>query len=436
MSLILQAFYWESPLKEKRNGEWWNYLTGMMDRISALGFRKIWLPPLSKSCEGAMGMGYDAYDYYDLGEYDQKNTVKTMFGSRAELEAMIKKAHALEISVLSEFLISHSRGGELEDNPVAGGRTATLFKTASGRWQRSYDDFLPSTYDSSPNRSPWKDIGAYDYCVTNPRFFREIMDYAQWLVKEIGIDGFRYDNCKAYPAFFPKAVQTYLDTYGLGEVWDNQNVMERWLEDMDFKADILDFTLRGKLADMCNYDDFNLTTLWNTGISFRYPENSVSFLENHDTERDAPVRKDILLGYAFLLTFSNTPVVFWPHLFNSGLLKESLPDGLERLIQVYKRHAGGQAVLLENDPQTLVFERQGDVEKSGLITMINLSPVEWRGQWVKTRWENTRFVPIAWAGLDNARPLEKLSSVDGWMDLYAPPRGYAVYIPVRNGQVF
>ena len=32
-------------------------------------------------------MGYDPYDYYDLGEFDQKGGIPTWFGTRKELES-------------------------------------------------------------------------------------------------------------------------------------------------------------------------------------------------------------------------------------------------------------------------------------------------------------------------------------------------------------
>jgi alpha-amylase len=40
-------------------------------------------------------MGYDPYDYYDLGEFDQKGGGPTWFGSKAELLDLIQSAHAL-----------------------------------------------------------------------------------------------------------------------------------------------------------------------------------------------------------------------------------------------------------------------------------------------------------------------------------------------------
>ena len=39
-----------------------------------------------------LSMGYDPYDYFDLGDFDQKGGVKTLYGNRAELENLIAQA--------------------------------------------------------------------------------------------------------------------------------------------------------------------------------------------------------------------------------------------------------------------------------------------------------------------------------------------------------
>ena len=54
----------------------------------------------------------------------------------------------------------------------------------------------------------------------------------------------------------------------------------------------------------------------------------------------------------------------------------------------------------------------------------------WNGMWVQTRWKNTRLVPVAWHGRDDLNPpQEKWTNESGWVDLWAAPRGYAVYVP-------
>jgi alpha-amylase len=58
---------------------------------AASGFRNhfLWLPPFSKATNPTSN-GYDPYDYFDLGAFDQKGSVKTLYGNRAELEKLIQ----------------------------------------------------------------------------------------------------------------------------------------------------------------------------------------------------------------------------------------------------------------------------------------------------------------------------------------------------------
>lgn len=45
------------------------------------------LPPAFKAARSKDAEGYDVYDLYDLGEFDQKGTVATKYGSQAGLPA-------------------------------------------------------------------------------------------------------------------------------------------------------------------------------------------------------------------------------------------------------------------------------------------------------------------------------------------------------------
>ena len=47
------------------------------------------MPPAYKSMDGPTGTGYAAYDLYDLGEFDQKGSVRTKYGTRDEFLAAV-----------------------------------------------------------------------------------------------------------------------------------------------------------------------------------------------------------------------------------------------------------------------------------------------------------------------------------------------------------
>src|SRR5690606_40078458 len=91
--VMMQTFYWDV---EPRH-EWYNLLSGKVEGWAKAGVDRIWLPAPSKGQSGGYSMGYDPSDYFDLGEFMQHGTVPTRFGTRAELEALIAKAHSVEL---------------------------------------------------------------------------------------------------------------------------------------------------------------------------------------------------------------------------------------------------------------------------------------------------------------------------------------------------
>jgi alpha-amylase len=71
MSVMMQAFFWDSPKVDKQEHNWWNFVAEKVEDLGKAGFNALWLPPVSKASDH-MSMGYDPYDYFDLGDYDQK----------------------------------------------------------------------------------------------------------------------------------------------------------------------------------------------------------------------------------------------------------------------------------------------------------------------------------------------------------------------------
>ena len=62
----------------------WNKLAADAEMLAALGITAVWLPPAYKGTKGKNSEGYDVYDIYDLGEFDQKGTVATKYGTKKE----------------------------------------------------------------------------------------------------------------------------------------------------------------------------------------------------------------------------------------------------------------------------------------------------------------------------------------------------------------
>jgi len=155
----------------------------------------------------------------------------------------------------------------------------------------------------------------------------------------------------------------------------------------------------------------------------------VTFCDNHDTDRSQPIVSDKLLAYALILTHEGVPCVFWKDYYNYGLALPESPNGIDQLCQVHRDYAGGGTALLYCDQRLYIAQRDGYGKQRGLVIVINTDPSSWRGAWVQTKWPNTKLACIAWWGHDRNRPLNQHSDGGGWSQMYAAPRGYAVYVP-------
>lgn len=111
--IMLQTFYWDVPVDgSNKKGLWWNNLHEKADDFRDLGITSLWIPAPSKGNWGIYDMGYGVYDHYDLGNYDQKGSVETRFGSRKELEAMVAAMHdttggRMPVQVYADIILNH-----------------------------------------------------------------------------------------------------------------------------------------------------------------------------------------------------------------------------------------------------------------------------------------------------------------------------------------
>ena len=148
MGVILQAFYWDCPKAEIREHQWWAFIKSKLPSIAQAGFTALWLPPANKAA-GWKSMGYDPYDYYDLGDFDQKGGVPTWFGSKAELLDLIESAHAQGLQVYADLVFNHNSGADTQEpNPIDGQSRWTKFAPKSDKFPRDWRCFHPNRYET------------------------------------------------------------------------------------------------------------------------------------------------------------------------------------------------------------------------------------------------------------------------------------------------
>lgn len=444
MAVMMQAFFWDCPRESKQEYQWWNHVRGRVGDLARAGFKALWLPPVHKAANlGGPSMGYDPYDYYDLGEFDQKGSVKTWFGAKAELLGLIQSAHDHGLDVIADFVINHCSGADgMEVNPITGQNRWTRFEPKSGKFPRNWECFHPNPFES------W-DEGAFgdmpDLSHRNPYVLGEILKLSRWLIEEVGFDGFRYDYVKGYGAATVTAVQEYrylrhgkpFQPYGVAEYWDNARAIEGWVDVSNFSnqnpVDAFDFPLREILKALCDQYGFSLRDLA-TRESLVKDENqsAVTFVENHDLRDDGrPIRNDKLLAYSHILTHEGYPCVFWKDYYVDSLALPDTPNGIAALVAVHEKYAGGATDVLWLDDDLYVMQRRGQGDQGGLIYVLNNRGDRWNGAWVRTQWPGIRFEPVAWwSGTDLNRPDRQYSAADGSAQFWAPPRGYVVYAPM------
>jgi alpha-amylase len=441
MGVMLQSFYWDCPRAENREFQWWNTIRQEIPALAQTGFTALWLPPVHKAAN-LMGpsMGYDPYDYYDLGEFDQKGTIPTWFGSRKELLALIKEAHQKGMEVIADIVINHNSGADAQEvNPITGQTRWTHFDPKSRKFPRTWQCFHPNMYES------WDEMtfgDMPDLSHRDPYVYAELLKLARWLIERVGFDGFRYDFVKGYGANTITAIQEYrylrtgqpFTIYGVAEFWDNARAIENWVDLANFSnsnpVDAFDFPLREMLKALCDQYGFSLRNLatWETVLQ-KQPQSVVTFVENHDLRDEGrPIVNDKLLAYSYILTHEGYPCVFWHDYFNYNLALASTPNGIAALVQAHEKYAGGAAHTLYLDDDLYIMQRIGFGDKAGLIYVLNNRGDDWHGTGVNTQWQNAAFEPVAWCGKnDRSRPNDQSTDSDGRGEFFAPARGYSVY---------
>ncbi len=441
----MQAFYWDCPREEDKEHAWWLFVATKLGELKKAGFTALWLPPASKAANfGGNSMGYDVYDYYDLGEYAQKCVIpgdkRTWFGSKSELQKLVKAAHQKKLKVYADLILNHNNGAdEKEYNPIAMEDRWTRFNPLSKGFTRDWTCFNPSPY---PDSVPSSFGNMPDLCHTNPRVMTGILNHAKWMIEEIGFDGFRYDFVKGFGGWIVRAIhdRNYtrdnkpVEIFGVGECWSDDQFIDSWLDSVNNWAQnrvaAFDFPLRYRLKDLCDSPGFSLRRLADGGVLVKdRPFEAVTFVDNHDFRGDGndEIVNDKLLAYAYILTHEGYPCVFWKDYYRYGLAEPGEPSGIERLVRVHESHAGGGTNILYTDDTFYAMERSGAGKQPGLVFALNNSGGTLK-HGLRTGFKGKKLQPLAWRAKDAIyNPLPVTTNADGWCEIEAPQRGYVVY---------
>jgi alpha-amylase len=438
---MMQGFYWDCP------GPW--YPT-MQSKAAALrnvaggyGINRIWFPVPQKSGSGGLSMGYDPYDYYDLGLYSQNGGPGTKFGTQAQLKSAIAAFKAQGISCIADIVLNHRSGGRSEFNPQTGGNSYTDFSAvASGMCKWHWDSFHPSPSEANDEGT----FGGYpDLCFVSAPPYGDMKNWLNWMKSSAnaGFDGWRYDYVKGYHSWVVKDMNAATaPSFSVGEYWDaNTTLLNNWVNSANSSA--FDFALYYTMKDFCNNTGGggNLANVLDPTKSFaaKNPTRAVTFCANHDTDE---IIRDKMMAYAIIMTYKGYPCVFWKDYYNYGLATgggsgSGWGNGINQLLWCREKLGGGAPnieILKSNDSQCLIYGSYGvSTGSPGYIVVVNSNPTGWRGYTVATAngyLKNKTLKAYAWSSSvsgQNYAPNNQYCDGSGNVGIWAAPRGYAVY---------
>jgi len=419
--VMMQTFYWDVEPR----GDWWNVINDHVEDWADAGVNRLWLPVATKGQSGGYSMGYDPSDYFDFGEFNQQGTVETRFGSRAELESLISNAHDHNLEVIADIVLNHNSGGGEEFNPYRNKNTYTLFDethgNASGMFNRSYKDYHPNDIHERDSGDLF--YAEQDVCHDQERvqewFWKKDNSVAKYYKNVMGFDGWRFDYVKGFEPWVVKAWLNEVGGFAVGENYDgNGAVLEKWVEASGASA--FDFACFYKMEEAFDRNK-DLTFLGKDMLRKTYPEKAVTFVANHDTEKDDNVDNRIdesnkMKAYAYILTHDGYPTIFYSDYENA-----IFQDELKNLMLIHNSLATGEVEVLFNDNDEYIMRRKGTATNPGIILYINTNSN------VKRREINSN-----WAGkkiMDYAKQTSYSTTVaeDGTVTLEAPANSYSIY---------
>lgn len=406
--VMMQAFYWDVPM----GGTWWDIIKSKTKSWSDAGIGAIWLPPVSKGMSGGFSMGYDPYDYYDFGNFEQHGTVETRFGSKDELVALITEAHGNRMLVYADIVLNHNSGGSLEYNPYMQKDTWTDFTgVKSGLFKRNYEDFHKnaiSDYDEGsfgemPDLSHKRQY-VQDWLWKKPE------SVAQYYKNTMKFDGWRFDYVKGFGTWVIKDFMASAPGFAVAENWDgNPDVLEQYTNATGINA--FDFSTYYKMKDA--FDGRDLNKLKDDMFWKRQPYKAVTFVTNHDT--DEITAKNY--AYAYILTHEGYPTIFYRD------YEEWLNKGaLNKLISIHNELATGNTTIMYVDNDEYIMRRNGYNGNPGLILYINMSNSV-QEKWVESNWVSKEIKDHT----GNAANWNPTTRSDKWVRLKAPAGSYSVY---------
>ncbi|MFI8228029.1 carbohydrate-binding module family 20 domain-containing protein [Streptomyces sp. NPDC085900] len=253
--------------------------------LGPAGYGAVQVAPPAESLKQSSYYWWDVYQPYS---YD----LNSRFGSRAKFASMISACHAAGVKVYTDAVINHTAA---QTGAGYNGTTVTS-KYDTPEWNRSdyhdssdcpTSDLTIQDYSNLTQVQNCELLGLPDLRTGSDTVRAGIADYLNAQLA-LGVDGFRVDTAKHIPEADMAAIESKLTSttsgtapYVFQEIYPGSTPQP---SDYYASGDVLDFTYASRMKSAFQGNVSDLSSLASSGIL--PAANSVSFVTNHDTERN------------------------------------------------------------------------------------------------------------------------------------------------------
>ncbi|KNC84403.1 hypothetical protein SARC_03365 [Sphaeroforma arctica JP610] len=415
----------------------------------------MWMPPAQKCSEGRDDTGYAVYDMYDLGEFNQKGTVRTKYGTKREYVDAVAALRKSGIHAYADIVFNHRLGGDCEEITMATPYTNHDRLTPDGDAKeiKAWTHFNFSGRKNTYSAFKWhwwhfnavdcdsndytddriflfegklfdddvdEEYGNYDYLMgcdidfDHSEVRQELDDWGKWFLNTTSIDGFRLDAVKHIPAkYFPRWLEAMSQYKGehmfaVGEYWDADiTKLHRYIDQTQGRISLFDVPLHFNLSEASiSGSKFDMRTIFDGTLVQLFPALACTFVDNHDTQPLQELDSVVLpwfkpLAYALiLLRQDGYPCVFEAD-YNGAEYEDKgehvhLPSHrylIEKFMYARKHFSYGAQYDYIDHEDVIGWTSVGSESHPGaMAVLVSNGPGGWKYMEVGT--PNTKFVDI------------------------------------------
>jgi alpha-amylase len=444
--VMMQYFHW----RNEPDGKLWIDLAERAQELANRGVTGVWIPPAYKGAAGERDVGYAVYDLFDLGEFDQKGTTRTKYGTKDELLRAVEALRARKIRIYADVVFNQRCGADeteqlgahrvskedrnqVDDEVIQiSAWTKYLFPGrgdahSSMRW--SAEHFIACDFNAD---APDEDClylfegktfsgdvsfeqGNFDYLmgcdvdVYHEGVREELFQFGRWFVDTTKIDGFRLDALKHMPsAFFKEWLERLRghfagrELFAVGEYWSaDLEELKGYMAKVDGAMRLFDVPLHFRMLDASKGgNEFDLRTIFDGTLVQDNPLMAVTFVDNHDTQPGSSLESWVEpwfkpLAYALImLRRDGYPCLFYADYYGWEGDGESLASHkvlLDAFLDARARYNYGDQHDYFDHANCIGWLRTGDEEHPGAMVVL-MSNGEAGVKRIETGKPNARFV--------------------------------------------